>query len=72
MSTAETILNDHAGRKDAEGVTWFTAGDLDRLGIREGLFSVFQDVQHAFKSKRLPFVAEALNWTDRWSVRDLH
>lgn len=71
MSLTETILKDHATRKGAEGVTWFTAQDLNRLGIGDSLFSVYQNLQHTLKSKRMPYVAEALNQTDQWSVKDL-
>lgn len=71
MTITETILNDHASRKGAEGVTWFTDQELARLGIGEPLFSVYQNLQHTLKSKRMPFVAEAHNHTDQWCVKDL-
>lgn len=71
MALTEPLLKDHAARKDAQGVTWFTAADLRRLGIQEGLFTVFQDLQHTLKTQRLPYAAEALNHTDRWCLRDL-
>ena len=71
MTISETILKDHASRKGVEGITWFTAQELARLGIDEPLFSVYQNLQHTLKFKRLPFAAEALNHTDQWCLKDL-
>lgn len=72
MGITEQILADHAARKDAAGVTWFTAGDLARLGIRDRLFTIMQTVQHSLRMRRSHQVVESHGCTDRWSVEDAH
>jgi hypothetical protein len=72
VGITEKILADHAARKDAEGVAWFTAADLCRLGIDEALFTVMQNVQHTLKLRRAPQAVESGGCTDRWSVQDTH
>ncbi len=70
MSIAEKIMADHAARKDASGVSWFTPEDLRRLGIPEPLFTAMQDVQHHLKARHSDRVVESEGCTDRWSVQD--
>lgn len=70
MGITDQILADHNARKDAQGVTWFTAEDLRRLGIEERLFTVMQTVQHTLKLRRAPQSVESEGRTDRWSVQD--
>ncbi len=72
MGITDQILADHAVRKDPDGVTWFTAGDLARLGINDRLFTVMQNVQHTLKQRRARVVVESHGCTDRWSVQDAH
>ncbi len=72
MGITEQILADHAARKDAEGISWFTAEDLRRLGIHERLFTVMQTVQHTLRLRKAHQVVESLGCTDRWSLRDTH
>lgn len=64
------ILEDYASRKDSHGVTWFEAGDLRRLGIREPLMTVMQNVQHVLRSSRSVLQVETQGCLDRFSVRD--
>ena len=71
LGITDRILADHAARKDAEGITWFTEGDLRRLGIEEALFTTMQTVQHTLKLGRAMQAVESGGCTDRWSVRDL-
>lgn len=70
MTIADTILQDHAVRKDAEGVSWYTAKDLERLGLRDPLFSVMLEVQHVLRRSGARQVVESGGNTDRWSLRD--
>ncbi len=70
MGITDRILEDHAARKDHDGVTWFTAADLARLGIQDRLFTVMQDVQHALKLRHTGLVVESHGCTDRWTVQD--
>lgn len=72
MGITEQILTDHATRKDGDGVTWFTAADLARLGIRDALFTAMQTVQHTLRMRRARQVVESHGCTDRWSVQDAH
>ncbi len=72
MGITEQILADHALRKDGEGVSWFTAEDLARLGIRDGLFTVMQTVQHTLRLRKARQVVESEGCTDRWSLQDVH
>lgn len=72
MGITEQVLADHAVRKDPEGVTWFTAQDLQRMGIREPLFTVMQTVQHTLKLRRSSEAVESHGCTDRWSIEDTH
>ncbi len=72
MDITQQILTDHAARKNAEGITWFAAEDLRRLGIREPLFTVMQTVQHTLRLKKAHQVVESHGCTDRWSVQDAH
>ncbi|GLH70447.1 hypothetical protein GETHPA_19800 [Geothrix rubra] len=70
MGITDRILADHASRKDHDGVAWFTAADLARLGIQDALFTVMQTVQHTLKLRRARHVVESHGCTDRWSVQD--
>jgi hypothetical protein len=70
VGITEQILIDHEARKDAEGVSWFTAGDLQRLGIHEQLFTVMQTVQHTLRLHKAHQVMESHGCTDRWSLAD--
>ena len=72
MGITEQILADHAARKDADGVTWFTDEDMARLGIHDRLFTVMQTVQHSLRLRRARQVVESHGCTDRWSVEDTH
>ena len=72
MSITGKILEDHAQRKDARGVTWFEAGDLARLGIPEPVMTVMQNVQHVLRSGRSRFVVETLGSLDRFSIQETH
>ena len=72
MGITEQILADHAARKDADGITWFAAEDLARLGISDGLFTVMQTVQHMLRLRKAHHVVESQGHTDRWSVQDVH
>ncbi len=72
MGITEQILADHALRKDKDGISWFTAEDLQRLGIHDGLFTVMQTVQHTLRLRKARQVVESEGCTDRWSVQDAH
>ncbi len=72
MGITEQILADHAARKDADGTTWFTAADLQRLGLHDRLFTIMQTVQHTLRLKKSHQVVESQGCTDRWSVQDAH
>lgn len=72
MDITKQILADHAVRKSAEGITWFTAEDLKRLGIQDHLFTIMQTVQHTLRLKKAHQVVESHGCTDRWSVQDVH
>ena len=72
MGITEQILADHATRKDHDGVTWFTAEDLARLGIHDRLFTVMQNVQHTLRLRKARQVVESHGCTDRWSLQDAH
>ena len=72
MGITEQILADHATRKDAEGITWFTADDLARLGLHERLFTVMQTVQHTLRLRGAHQVVESHGCTDRWCLQDAH
>ena len=72
MGITEQILADHEGRKDRDGITWFTAEDLKRLGIREHLFTIMQTVQHTLRLGKAHQVVESHGCTDRWSLQDVH
>ncbi len=72
MGITEQILADHAARKDGDGVAWFTAEDLKRLGIRDPLFTIMQTVQHTLRLRKARQVVESQGCTDRWSVQDTH
>jgi len=71
VGITDRILEDHAGRKDHDGVTWFTDADLARLGIHDPLFTVMQTVQHTLKLHRAAQSVESHGCTDRWSVQDV-
>ncbi|MBS1767616.1 MAG: hypothetical protein JST05_09475 [Acidobacteria bacterium] len=64
----DTILEDWAKRKDAEGVAWFDARDLARLGIPERLMTAMQNVQHTLRLRRSDKVVETQGQLDRFSV----
>jgi hypothetical protein len=72
VGITEQILADHAARKDADGVTWFTAADLARLGIHDRLFTIMQTVQHSLRLRKSRQVVESHGCTDRWSLEDAH
>ncbi len=72
LGITEQILADHAARKNGEGVTWFSAGDLRRLGLSEALFTVMQTVQHTLRLQHSDHVVESGGCTDRWSIQDAH
>ena len=69
MSITGKILEDHAQRRDKQGVTWFDARDLDRLGIAEPLMTVMQNVQHVLRTRRSEVVVETLGSVDRFSLQ---
>ncbi|HTL98972.1 MAG TPA: hypothetical protein VL181_09245 [Holophagaceae bacterium] len=70
MGVTETILEDWSRRKDADGVAWFTEGDLLRLGIQDRLMTVMQDVQHILRTRRSDKVVETAGNTSGFSVRE--
>jgi hypothetical protein len=72
VGITEQILADHTARKSAEGVSWFTDGDMKRLGIQDRLFTVMQTVQHTLRLRKAHQVVESHGCTDRWSVQDVH
>jgi hypothetical protein len=72
VGITEQVLADHAARKDKDGISWFTADDLHRLGIREALFTTMQTVQHTLRLRKARQVVESEGRTDRWSVQDTH
>jgi hypothetical protein len=72
VGITEQILADHAARKDTDGVSWFTAGDLARLGIHDRLFTIMQTVQHTLRLRKAHQVVESEGFTDRWSIQDTH
>lgn len=72
MGITEQILADHAARKGADGVSWFTAEDLARLGIQDRLFTIMQTVQHTLRMRRAHQAVESHGFTDRWSLEDTH
>jgi hypothetical protein len=72
VGITEQILADHAARKDKDGISWFTAGDLKRLGIQERLFTIMQTVQHTLRLRKAHQVVESEGFTDRWSLQDVH
>ena len=72
MGITEQILTDHAARKDSDGVTWFTAADLARLGLHDQLFTIMQTVQHTLRMRKARQVVESHGCTDRWSLEDAH
>jgi hypothetical protein len=72
VGITEQILADHEARKDPEGVSWFTAEDLQRLGLRDRLFTVMQTVQHTLRMHKAHQVVESHGYTDRWSLEDAH
>jgi len=72
VGITEQILADHASRKDQDGISWFTADDLKRLGIHDHLFTVMQTVQHTLRMRKARQVVESEGFTDRWSLQDTH
>jgi hypothetical protein len=72
MGITEQILADHAVRKDQDGISWFTAEDLKRLGIHDRLFTIMQTVQHTLRLRKAHQVVESEGFTDRWSIQDAH
>ena len=72
MGITEQILADHAVRKDQDGISWFTAEDLKRLGIHDRLFTIMQTVQHTLRMRKARQVVESEGFTDRWSLQDTH
>jgi hypothetical protein len=72
VGITEQILADHATRKDKDGISWFIAADLARLGIHDPLFTVMQTVQHTLRLRKAHQVVESEGCTDRWSLQDVH
>ena len=72
MGITEQILADHEARKNPDGITWFTAEDLKRLGIQDHLFTIMQTVQHTLRLHKAHQVVESEGNTDRWSLQDAH
>jgi hypothetical protein len=72
VGITDQILADHSARKDGDGISWFMAGDLRRLGIQDQLFTVMQTVQHTLRLKKARQVVESHGCTDRWSLEDAH
>ncbi len=70
MAITDILLADHAARKNAEGVAWFSAADLVRLGLPGTPMGVFQEAQHTLRLRRSPVVAETLGQLDRFSLRE--
>lgn len=68
MGMTDTILDDWAKRKDDEGVAWFAASDLARLGIHDALMTVMQNTQHTLRLRRSDKVVETEGSTDRFSI----
>lgn len=71
-SPTDQILADHEARRDADGITWFTAADLKRLGVDLALMSCMQNVQHTLRLRRSGHVVETQGRTDAFSVQDAH
>jgi hypothetical protein len=72
VGITEQILADHAVRKDKDGISWFTADDLRRLGLHDHLFTIMQTVQHTLRLRKAHQVVESEGYTDRWSLQDAH
>jgi hypothetical protein len=72
VDITKQILADHAARKNADGISWFDAGDLKRLGLHDQLFTVMQTVQHTLRLRKAHQVVESHGCTDRWSLEDTH
>ena len=72
MGITEQILADHAVRKDKDGISWFMADDLKRMGIPDRLFTIMQTVQHTLRLRKSHQVVESEGYTDRWSLQDTH
>lgn len=72
MSITTTIIDDHARRKDAQGIAWFDQQDLLRLGIQDALMTTMQNVQHVLRSTRSPLTVETLGALDRFSIQTTH
>jgi len=70
VDITDRILEDHAARKDHDGMSWFTAEDLARLSIQDRLFTVMQTVQHTLKLRRARQVVDSHGCTDRWAVQE--
>jgi hypothetical protein len=69
-SLTDRILADHAARRDAAGIAWYTAADLARLGVDMALMSCMQNVQHTLRMRRSGHVVETQGRTDAFSVQD--
>lgn len=72
VSTTDTLLADHQSRKNADGVTWFMAEDLRRLGIDLPVMGAMQTAQHTLRMRRAFTVVETAGSVDRFSLRDVH
>lgn len=70
MGMTDTILEDWAKRKDADGIAWFAEADLARLGVQVQLMTAMQNVQHTLRLRRSDKVVETAGRTDRFSVRE--
>ncbi len=68
MGQTDTILEDWAKRKNADGVAWFHEDDLARLGIQDQLMTVMQNVQHTLRLRRSDKVVETEGDTSAFSV----
>ncbi|HJV22726.1 MAG TPA: hypothetical protein VJ570_08515 [Holophagaceae bacterium] len=72
MGITDKVLADHAARKGHGDTTWFTEGDLQRLGIDLPVMSAMQTVQHTLRLRRAGTLVETAGSVDRFSLRDAH
>jgi hypothetical protein len=72
MGPTDAILTDHQARKDPQGVAWFTAQDLARLGIDLPLMSTMQTVQHTLRMRRSRHLVETQGRIDAFAVVETH
>lgn len=72
MGPTDILLADHQTRKNAEGITWYTAEDLRRLGIDLPVMGAMQTAQHTLRLRRARVQVETAGCTDRFSLRETH